>query len=67
MKTQRAMRTWHGLLLVCSLLAVLALPVVALAQGGDEATPPVREITDDDVNELSKLLYCPVTWAKTEL
>ncbi len=43
------------------LLLALALPLAALAQGGgDENSPPVREVTDDEVNAVSKQLYCPV-------
>ena len=51
-------------------LLALALPLVALALaprqglaqggGGEEGRPPVREVTDDEVNAVSRELYCPV-------
>ena len=48
-----------GLVIVGGLL--LALPWIASAQGGGEATPaPTREVTADEVNTISSELYCPV-------
>ncbi|GAB4568907.1 MAG: hypothetical protein Kow0077_00520 [Anaerolineae bacterium] len=49
-------------LLVVLFVALIVLPVaVAVAQGGGEgSTPPVREVTADEVNAISKNLYCPV-------
>lgn len=48
--------------LVIAALAVGALvaPGVAHAQGGGDDSPPVREVTDDEVNAVSSELYCPV-------
>lgn len=39
---------------------LLAGGSLALAQGGEGDTPPVREVTADEVNALSRELYCPV-------
>jgi len=48
-----------GLAILGGLL--LALPWAASAQGGEQATPaPTREVTADEVNEISSELYCPV-------
>jgi cytochrome c-type biogenesis protein CcmH len=52
-----------GLLVLGSLLLALplALPGIASAQGGEQATPaPTREVTADEVNAISSELYCPV-------
>ena len=46
-------------LLVCLLVGVVALP--ALAQDVEEPEEPVlREVSDDEVNDVAKDLYCPV-------
>lgn len=47
----------RALWLAALLLLVLAVPMVVSAQGGGDA---VRVITDDEVNEISSKLYCPV-------
>jgi cytochrome c-type biogenesis protein CcmH len=52
----------QGVGVVAAILVVVALalvvPVHAQGDGGD--TPPVREVTDDEVNAISHQLYCPV-------
>ncbi len=52
----RKKKLWLGLL-VALLLGLLVLP--AMAQD-DETEAPVVEISDDEVNEVAKDLYCPV-------
>ena len=49
-------------LAVIAVLMLLVMPLVTLAQGGGqgEDPAPVREVTDDEVNEVSSKLYCPV-------
>lgn len=50
---------WLIGLLVVLLAAGTAVSV--LAQEGDSETPPdVRQVSDDEVNEVAKDLYCPV-------
>lgn len=46
--------------IVLVVLFVVLVPGVVLAQGGEGDTTPVREITADEVNDLSSQLYCPV-------
>ena len=65
MQTQMINR-WRGLMpnikwvtiLVLALIA-LGLPLGVYAQGGDEGSA-AQEITDDEVNAISRDLYCPV-------
>ena len=45
-------------LLVSMLLGLLALPAVAQDDGTEE--PVGREVSDDEVNDVAKDLYCPV-------
>ncbi|MBN2470076.1 MAG: cytochrome c-type biogenesis protein CcmH [Anaerolineae bacterium] len=48
-------------LIILGLMALLlAGGSLALAQGGEGETAPVREVTADEVNALSSKLYCPV-------
>ncbi len=60
-----------GIVMRKRLIAIIVLPAVllavllagaslALAQGGEGGTTPVREVTADEVNALSRQLYCPV-------
>lgn len=46
--------TWIAAFVI---VALIAIPAVALAQDGDPGTPVV---TDDDVNAVANQLYCPV-------
>lgn len=41
-------------------LLFILMPGMVLAQGGEGDTTPVRDVTADEVNELSSQLYCPV-------
>lgn len=40
-------------------VVLLALPLTVYAQGGGDGQP-IREVTDDEVNDISNRLYCPV-------
>jgi len=53
-------RTTLWMIMVVAAGLLLGAPVVARAQGGDEAATPVREVTADEVNRVSHQLYCPV-------
>jgi cytochrome c-type biogenesis protein CcmH len=50
----------YTLLAILGLVMLFSLPLAAHAQGGSDDTAPVREITADEVNRVSSLLYCPV-------
>ncbi len=39
---------------------LLGGPLIARAQGGGQDGAPVREVTADEVNRVSRQLYCPV-------
>ena len=51
-------KQWVFGLLMVMVLSLLALPV--LAQDDETEAPVVREVSDDEVNEVAKDLYCPV-------
>jgi cytochrome c-type biogenesis protein CcmH len=58
-------RTLKIALFVCwvvTVLLLIALTGVALAQDGTPPAPPVvrQQVTDDDVNRIAKQMYCPV-------
>lgn len=50
---------FHVILAVIAAL-LLGVPLLVYAQGGGQGTAPVREVTADEVNRLSRMLYCPV-------
>ncbi len=57
-KSNAARLAWIALI---GLGVILLGTGMALAQGGgDGTTPPVREVTADEVNAISNKLYCPV-------
>jgi cytochrome c-type biogenesis protein CcmH len=47
---------------IISLLLLLALviPVIAQDSGGEDGSVPTRVVTDDDVNKIARVVYCPV-------
>lgn len=47
---------------ILTMMAVLLLgaPLLVYAQGGGQDATPVREVTADEVNRVSRKLYCPV-------
>ncbi len=49
----------HMILAVVAVL-LLGAPLLVDAQGGGQGTTPVREVTADEVNRVSRKLYCPV-------
>ena len=51
-------KQWVIGLLMVMVLALFALP--ALAQDDETEAPVVRDVSDDEVNEVAKDLYCPV-------
>lgn len=59
--SRRRLSVFLALLIVALAVIALAGPLTVQAQGGGEGDqPPVREVTDDEVNEVSSQLYCPV-------
>lgn len=53
----RKKQMWLGLL-IALLLSLLVLPLAA--QDVETEEPVLREVSDDEVNEVAKDLYCPV-------
>lgn len=56
------MKTLRILFLLASIVIGLGIVQVAAAQDGDGGTdqPPLREVTDDEVNQIASQLFCPV-------
>jgi cytochrome c-type biogenesis protein CcmH len=42
------------------LLLALVIPVIAQDSGGEDGSVPTRVVTDDDVNKIARVVYCPV-------
>jgi cytochrome c-type biogenesis protein CcmH len=42
------------------LLLALVIPVMAQDSGGEDDNVPTRVVTDDDVNKIARVVYCPV-------
>ncbi len=49
---------WWGIRWLVLVMVLFVLPLSAYAQGG--GGQPIREVTDDEVNDISSRLYCPV-------
>ncbi len=50
---------WRGIRWLVLVAVLFVLPLSAYAQGGGDGQP-IREVTDDEVNDISSRLYCPV-------
>lgn len=45
---------------VLLLLMAFVIPVLAQDGGGEDGSVPTRVVTDDDVNKIARVVYCPV-------
>jgi len=50
---------WWGIRWLVLVAVLFVLPLSVYAQGGGDGQP-IREVTDDEVNDISSRLYCPV-------